>query len=102
MVLIFTTAPDLKTAERLAYSLIRQKLAACVSVKTGFTSVYRWEGKIKKTKETLLLIKSSKAKFIKLKKYIGRIHPYEVPEIIALPVTQAAPEYLAWLHRALK
>ena len=101
-ILIFTSAPDLKSARSLAKLLVENKLAACVSFKEGFTSFYRWKGKVENAREVLLFIKSSKKKFVKIKQLINRIHPYEVPELIALPIVQGSPEYLSWLRRSLK
>ena len=101
-VLILTTVPDLKTARLLARSLVEKKLAACVSFKEGFVSFYRWKGKLEKASEVTLFIKSSREKFSKIKKHILRIHPYEVPELIGVPITQGSSEYLSWLRQSLK
>ena len=101
-VLIFTTVPDLKTARGLARSLVEKKLAACVSFREGFTSFYRWKGKVKNGREIALFIKSSEEKFFKIKEHIYRVHPYEVPELIAFPITQGSSRYLAWLTNSLK
>ena len=101
-ILILSTAPDLKTARSLAKSLVEKKLAACVSFKEGFVSFYRWKGKLERAREVTLFIKSSKEKFSKIKKHIHRVHPYEVPELIAVPITQGSPEYLSWLNKSLK
>ena len=101
-ILILTTAPDLKTARVLAKFLVQKKLAACVSFKEGFASFYRWKGKVETARETVLLIKSSQAKFAKIEQIIHRVHPYEVPELIAVPVSRGSSEYLSWLTQSLK
>ena len=101
-ILILTTAPDLKTAKWLAKSLVEKKLAACVSLKEGFISFYRWKGKVENAREVAIFIKSSKEKFVKIKQHICRVHPYQVPEFIALPVTQGSSEYLTWLMQSMK
>ena len=101
-VLIFTAAPDLKTARLLAKILVREKLAACVSYSKGFISFYRWKGKVESAREVMLFIKSSKEKFSKIEQLIQRNHPYEVPEIIAVPITQGSPKYLSWLTQSVK
>ena len=101
-ILIVTTTPDLKTAKWLAKSLVQKKLAACVSLKEGFASFYRWKGKVEHAREVVLFIKSSKEKFVKIKQYIYRVHPYEVPELIAFPIVRGSSEYLSWLAQCLK
>ena len=101
-ILVITTAPDLKTAQWLAKSLVQKKLAACVSFKGGFTSFYRWKGKIDRAREAVLFIKSSRAKFAKIKQHVCRVHPYEVPELIAVSISRGSSEYLAWLAQSLK
>ncbi len=101
-VLILTTTPDLKTARSLAKSLVEKKLAACVSFTEGFVSFYRWKGKVTNAREVTLFIKSSKEKFARIKKYIHHVHPYEVPELIALPITEGSSEYLSWLVQSIK
>ena len=101
-VLIFTTTPDLKSARLLARSLVEKKLAACVSFKEGFISLYRWKEKVERAREVTLFIKSSKENFSKIKRHIHRVHPYEVPELIAVPIMQGSSEYLSWLSKSLK
>ena len=101
-ILIFTSVPDLRSARFLAKLLVEKRLAACVSFREGFTSVYRWKGKVENAREVLLFIKSSKKKFVKIKQLIRHVHPYEVPELIAVPITQGSSEYLSWLMRSIK
>ena len=100
--LVFTTTPDLESARRLARSLVRNKLAACVSVKGGFASFFRWKGRLEKAPEALVLIKTVKAKFPALSKFIRSNHAYEIPEVVGLPMTHGSREYLLWMHRVLK
>ncbi|OGW80970.1 MAG: hypothetical protein A3C47_05885 [Omnitrophica bacterium RIFCSPHIGHO2_02_FULL_51_18] len=100
-VVVLTTAPDLKSANAIAKSLVTQKLAACVSVRSGFVSTYSWKGKIEKSNETVLLIKTLKKKFQGVKKAIRAMHPYELPEIIALPMVEVSKEYLSWMAEAV-
>ncbi len=100
-VLILTTAPDLGAARRIAKALVQKKLAACVSLKEGFLSFYRWKGRVERSREVVLFIKSSKTKFVPIKRLLGKIHPYEIPELIALSIHQGSPEYLAWIADSL-
>ena len=99
---VLSTAPDLKTAKSIARHLVARKLAACVSVKGGFSSCYRWKGKIENSTEALLLIKTSRRNFSKLKHHLESYHPYEVPEIVGIPIVEGSPTYLSWLNRCLE
>jgi periplasmic divalent cation tolerance protein len=97
-----TTVPNRQTARRLATSIVRNKLAACVSIQSGLISVYRWKNKIETSKEALLLIKTSRSQFNKLAIFIRKNHPYKVPEVIALPVRAGTEDYLKWLNASLR
>ena len=101
-IIILTTTPGTKTAKLIAQLLIRKKLAACVSLSGGFASVYRWKGAVETANETLVLIKSVKKNFNKIKQAIKDIHPYELPEIIGIPITIGSHEYLSWLNQSVK
>lgn len=96
-----TTAPDRATARRIARALVGEKLAACVSLVAGVESVYRWKGKMETAREVLLVIKSGAASAGRLRRRIGELHPYEVPEILHLPVTGGAAKYLAWIGESV-
>ena len=95
--LILCTCPDPATAERIAETLVGERLAACVNIMPGLTSVYRWQGKIEHDSELLLLIKTREAIYSLLEARIGELHPYQVPEIIALPILTGSTPYLDWL-----
>ena len=99
---VWTTAPDMKTARKLARLLVDQRLAACVSLRKGFESVYRWKKKIECVSEVLLIIKTPKAKWFELAKTIRSHHPYEVPEILAVEAAAGSKEYLSWMERSLR
>ena len=101
-IVVLTTTPDLRTAKSIARTLVRKKLAACVSFGKGFESVYRWKGKIEKATETLLFIKTARSKFGPVGRAIKAAHPYELPEIIALPVIKGSSEYMTWLNESLR
>lgn len=94
---VFVTAPEAKTAQDLAQKLIKQRLAACVNIIPGVTSVYRWEERIHKDPELLLIIKTRTNIFKKLAQFIKKNHPAEVPEIISLPINEGSPSYMSWL-----
>lgn len=96
-IVVFVTASSKKEAQKLASCLLQEKLAACVNVIDGVDSYFRWQGKIDKAKEALLMIKTKKLLFNKLLKKIKSLHSYEVPEIIALPIIAGNKEYLDWI-----
>lgn len=100
--LVLSTAPSRKTGEKLARQMVHKKLAACVSVLPGAVSYFRWKGKIDKSKEVLLLAKTSRVLFSSLCRFLKKNHPYEVPEMLALPVEKGWPDYLRWMEEALK
>ena len=95
--IVITTVPDEKLAVKISESLLQQRLAACVhALPTGW-SRYRWQGKIETTAEITLLIKTTVTQYPELEDDIVRLHPYEVPEIMALPVADGLPAYLNWI-----
>ncbi len=98
MFLVMTTMPDSKSAQKMAGELVSKKLAACVSVLTGVVSVYRWKGKLESSREVLLLIKTSKVRWKAAQKFVLSRHPYELPELVALPVTHGSKKYLSWIR----
>ncbi|MCK9380350.1 MAG: divalent-cation tolerance protein CutA [Sulfuritalea sp.] len=95
--LILTNLPDEASAQALATALVTERLAACVNILAPCRSVYRWQGKIESVPEVPLLIKTTAARYAALETAIRARHPYELPEIIAVPVAHGLPEYLAWL-----
>ncbi|MGX2041161.1 divalent-cation tolerance protein CutA [Methylocaldum sp. MU1018] len=95
--LVLCTCPDAKTAEALAAGLVNERRAACVSIVPGLTSVYPWDGKIETAQEHLLLIKTETASFEALETSIREKHPYELPEIIAVPILRGSTAYLDWI-----
>jgi periplasmic divalent cation tolerance protein len=99
--LVLTTCPNQETAEQIALEVISNYSAACVNILPGLLSLYRWQGKIEKDQEHLLIIKTHKVKYPVVAKRIREIHPYQVPEIIAISINQGSSEYLAWLKQCL-
>ncbi|MDR3159382.1 MAG: divalent-cation tolerance protein CutA [Zoogloeaceae bacterium] len=97
--LVITTFPDMKSAERAARALVEQGIAACVNVLTACHSVYRWQGKVETAMEIPLLIKTTRPRYAAVETRIRALHPYELPEIIALPLTAGLPAYLEWIKK---
>lgn len=95
--LVLTNLPDLATAETLAAALVEGRFAACVNILPPCRSVYRWKGTVETADEIPLLIKTTAARYPALEEAIRTQHPYETPEIIAVPVTHGLPDYLAWV-----
>ncbi|MCX7163718.1 MAG: divalent-cation tolerance protein CutA [Rhodocyclales bacterium] len=95
--LVLTSLPDDASAQVLARTLVNERLAACVNVLAPCRSVYRWQGAIETAQEVPLLIKTTTARYTALEAAIRAGHPYELPEIIALPVAHGLPEYLNWV-----
>jgi periplasmic divalent cation tolerance protein len=95
--IILCTCPDQDTAEKLARMLVSDRLAACVNILPGLSSIYRWQGQIASAQEYLLLIKANTINYQAIETSIKIHHPYELPEIIAVPVENGLPEYLHWI-----
>ena len=95
--LVLCTLPDRESAERTAEAVVDRGLAACVSIVPGLTSIYRWQGKRESGEELLLLIKTRESVYEALQAFLTGGHPYELPEIIAVPISRGLPDYLAWI-----
>jgi periplasmic divalent cation tolerance protein len=97
--LCLSTCPDAETAATIARRLVEERLAACVNQFPGVVSTYRWQGRIHEDAEVLLLIKTTRERFDALRDRLVGLHPYEVPELIALEVADGLPAYLEWVAR---
>lgn len=97
VVVVLVAAPDEATAASLARTLVEERLAACVNVLPAVRSFYRWEGAIQDEAETLLLIKAQRARFDALAARIVALHPYDLPEVVALPLAAGLEAYCAWV-----
>jgi periplasmic divalent cation tolerance protein len=95
--LVLCTCPDQDSAQTIAEHLIDQKLAACVNVLPGIMSIYSWQGKRESAQELLLVIKTTKTVYGSLEKAITKLHPYELPEIIAVNIENGNKSYLNWI-----
>ncbi|MEW7313287.1 divalent cation tolerance protein CutA [Buttiauxella gaviniae] len=101
-VVILCTAPDEATAQELAALVLAEKLAACVTLLPGATSLYYWEGKMEQEYEVQMLLKSDIAHQEALLACLKSHHPYQTPELLVLPVTHGDSEYLSWLYASLR
>ena len=100
-IVVFSTCASAEEAQRVARALVEKRLAACVNVIPGIRSVYRWKDAVEDEEEVLLLIKTSRALLDELREEIERLHSYEVPEVIALPIVDGSERYLSWMAREL-
>jgi len=100
---VLVTCGSAAEAKRIARALVEARLAACVNLLPGaVTSIYRWKGKVESARERLLLIKTSRNRLAKLQAAIGRLHSYDLPEIIALPIVAGSRAYLDWIEESAK
>jgi len=93
---VLITAPDLDTARKLARELVEARAAACANLVPGVTSIYRWQGAVQEDAEVLLVVKTSAERLAELERIVARVHPYEVPEIVALQPAAVEGHYLGW------
>ena len=100
--MIFCTVPDPITAKKISRILVEEKLAACCNIVPGLNSIYRWENKIQDETELLLIIKTRQELFSELEQRVKNLHPYAVPEIIAMPILNGNIEYLKWMDENVK
>jgi len=98
VIIILVTVPNNESAAKISKSLVDRKLAACVNTIPGITSYFRWQDKLNIENEILLLIKTVKSNFDKVRMAVELIHPYDLPEIIALPVSDGSQAYLKWIE----
>lgn len=101
-VVVLSTCPDRDRALAIARALVDEGLAACVNVLDGVRSIYRWQGAVHDDAEVLCVAKTTAARFEALRARLVELHPYEVPEVIALPVSAGHAPYLAWLAGAVE
>jgi periplasmic divalent cation tolerance protein len=98
---VLTTCPDEPSAASLARRLVEERLAACVNRAPGIRSTYQWQGAVQEDEEVLLIAKTSAERLATLSARIQELHPYEVPEVLALPVAAGAERYLAWIGQTV-
>jgi periplasmic divalent cation tolerance protein len=98
VLVVMTNAPDRQTAETIARALIEARVAACVNVMSPCTSIYRWQGAIEFADEVPVFVKTTAARYAEVEALIRRLHPYELPEILAVPAGRGLPGYLDWVR----
>jgi periplasmic divalent cation tolerance protein len=98
VVAVLSTAPSVDVAERIAHALVEERLAACVNVLEGVTSIYRWKGEVEKEREVLMVLKTTAESVEDLCLRLVELHPYEVPELLALDVATGHVPYLDWVR----
>ena len=99
--LVLTTVARAEDAERIAEELVGRRLAACVNVLPGVRSIYRWKGGVERDEERLLLVKTRADRFLALREALLALHPYEVPEVVAVPIEAGSEPYLRWLDASV-
>ena len=97
IIVVYCTVPEKKIAKEITKILMKHKLAACVSMIDRVNSIFSWDGEICEEKEVLMMIKTRRPNYAKIKLVIEDVHPYTVPEIVALPIVDCSEEYLKWL-----
>ncbi len=97
--IVFCTVPDADSGRRIAERLVEYRLAACVNLIPGLESIYRWKGEIRHDAELLLMIKTTVADYEALERAIRDLHPYELPEIVAVPLSNGLADYLNWISK---
>jgi periplasmic divalent cation tolerance protein len=98
-IVVLTTTDSSELAQQIATALVQAGEAACVNIVPGIRSIYRWEGQLYDEGELLLVIKSTAERFEEVRSRIRQLHSYQVPEVIALPITAGDPDYLGWLSQ---
>ena len=100
--IIFCSCPDRTTAQTIASTLIKQTLAACVNILPNIQSIYQWQGEIQQDDEELLIIKSRFELFEQLEQRLLELHPYELPEVVAVPIETGSTQFLEWIDRSTR
>jgi len=100
--IVFNTCPDQETAQDIASQLVELQLAACVNIIPSIESIYRWQDKIESATEYLLIIKTQTDCYTELENTIQALHPYELPEVVAVPIETGLPAYLDWINNNTK
>jgi periplasmic divalent cation tolerance protein len=96
-ILVLTTLPDAERARALVHELVERRLVACGTVIDGVTSIYRWEGETEEARESQVILKTRKECWTALARAVTELHPYDVPELVALPIEHGLPAYLEWV-----
>ena len=100
-IIVFCTTPSREISNQIAEECVLKKIAACCNIISGIKSVYEWEGKIEKSAEQLLIIKSTEDNFKAIENTINTIHPYDIPEIISVRINKGNESYLKWINQII-
>lgn len=100
-VVVLVTCPTGEEARTIARALVSEKLDACVNISSPIRSIYRWQGKLADKPEVLLVIKTSRPLFDRVRRTVEKLHSYQVPEVVCLPIIDGAPNYLSWLSSSV-
>jgi periplasmic divalent cation tolerance protein len=100
VIVVLVTCPNHQVGEKIGRVLVEERLAACVNIVPGLTSIYRWQGKLCRDREVLLIVKTRRTRFPGMARRIASLHPYSVPEILAPPIARGNPTYLAWVRES--
>ena len=99
IIVVFVTVPGLREGSRISMAVLTSRLAACVNVIPGIRSMYQWKGKLVQEKEAMLVMKTTRLRYRKLEQKIKQLHPYELPEVIAIPLICGSSQYIEWVTR---
>lgn len=94
---VLVTAPSAAVAERIVHALVDEQLAACGNIVDGLTSIYRWDGAVQRETEVLIVLKTTQGVLARLIERVSALHPYDVPEVLALPVAAGLESYMGWV-----
>jgi len=100
-IVVFSTCKSHEEAAKVARHLVEKRVAVCVTLAPGAESIYHWQGRVESAAECLLIIKSSRERFAALKIELQKVHSYQVPEIVAVPIVDGSEAYIAWMDREL-
>jgi periplasmic divalent cation tolerance protein len=100
--IVLVTCASIAEARKIAEHVVEQKLAACANIVPGVESIYRWKGKVERAKEVLLVIKTTAARLRKLESEVKRLHSYDLPEFVAVPIVAGSQQYLDWLRKSVR
>jgi periplasmic divalent cation tolerance protein len=99
--IVLITCASIAEARKIAQHVVERKLAACANIVPRVESIYRWKGKVERAKETLLMIKTTAARLRKLESEVKRLHSYDVPEFVVIPIIAGSQQYLDWLRKSV-
>jgi periplasmic divalent cation tolerance protein len=102
VIAVLVTCPNRQVGEKIGSALIEERLAACVNVVPGLISIYRWQEKLCRDREVLLVVKTRRTRFAQLARRVKSLHPYSVPEILAIPLVRGDSAYLAWVRESTR